>query len=347
MQTCTRCGALNPDTSTRCDCGGQLTAGDRPVLPEGRVAGFWIRLLSDLIDAFVLGAIGFVLAKIFRGPLLRLGENAAILGAPLTLVYMGVLQSHIGGGQTVAKRLLGLRVLRLDGNFLTLDRALVRWGLMGVMSYGGSVAIALSLALPFLNLQALSAALAGAQLALFLGCGLLVPFHPLKRGLHDLVTGSIVIRGGRVPGDHLAKLQNARRDRALVIGSIAVAVLGTAAGLLAFRDVPANLKSATTVVESIKELGVQNPGVGDTFISGPGGRFHRIIATGYVPTNDDGSPRIDNPEDRILALVRNGMPLAGVDSIVISLRRGINVGVYHSYELTTRVEPPVPRAGSK
>lgn len=342
MQTCTRCGSINPDSSTRCDCGGALTAGDRAVLPEGSVAGFWIRLLSDLIDALVLGAIGFVLAKIFRGPLLRLGESAAILGAPLTLVYMGVLQSHIGGGQTVAKRLLGLRVLRTDGQFLTLDRALVRWGLMGVLSYGGAVAIALSVALPFLNLEALSAALAGAQLALFLGCGLLVPFHPLKRGLHDLLTGSIVIRGGRVPAAYLARFENARRDRALVIGAIAVAVLGTAAGLLAIPHVPANFQSATKVVHSIKELGVQNPGVTDTFISGPGGRFHRIIVTGYIPTNDDGSPRIDNPEDRILALVRDGMPLAGVDAIVISLRRGINVGVYHSYDLSTRVEPPVP-----
>jgi uncharacterized RDD family membrane protein YckC len=321
MQTCTRCGAINPDSSVRCDCGGTLTAGDKPVLAEGRVAGFWVRLLSDLLDAFVLGAIGFVLARIFRGPLLRLGESAAILGAPITLLYMGVLQSHIGRGQTVAKRLLGLRVLRLDGSFLTLDRALVRWALMGVLSYGGAVAIAMSVALPFLKLEALSAALAGAQLALILGCGLLVPFHPLKRGLHDLLTGSIVIRGGRVPTDHVARFTNPRRDRALVAGAIAVAVVGTAVGLVALRHLPASLQAGTNVVASIKQLGVQNPAVVDSVVSGPSGRFHHIIATGYMPTDEDGSPRIDNPEDRILAIVRQGMPLDGVDSIVVNLRR--------------------------
>ncbi|HXU62480.1 MAG TPA: RDD family protein [Polyangia bacterium] len=342
MQTCTRCGAINPDSSVRCDCGGTLVAGDKPSIAEGRVAGFWIRLLSDLLDAFVLGAIGFVLARIFRGPLLRLGESAAILGAPITLLYMGVLQSHIGRGQTVAKRVLGLRVLRLDGSFLTLDRALVRWALMGVLSYGSAVAIALSVAVPFLKLEALSAALAGAQLALILGCGLLVPFHPLKRGLHDLVTGSIVIRGGRVPTEHVARFDNPRRDRALVMGSVAVAVLGTVIGLVALRHVRASLQAGTTAVASIKQLGVQNPGVVDSIVSGPSGRFHHIIATGYLPTNYDGSPGIDNAEDRILAIVRKEMPLDGVDSIVVNLRRGINLGVYQSYQMSTRVERPTP-----
>jgi uncharacterized RDD family membrane protein YckC len=342
VKTCTRCGAINPDSSSRCDCGGTLAAGDRPRLVEGRVAGFWIRLLSDVLDAFVLGAIGFVLAKIFHGPLLRLGESAAVLGAPLTLLYMGVLQSHIGRGQTVAKRLLGLRVVRLDGHFLTLDRALVRWGLMGVLSYGSAVAIALSVALPFLKMQTLAAAIAGAQLALVLGCGLLVPFHPLKRGLHDLLTGSIVIRGGRIPTAYIARFENARRDRALMIGAIAVAVLGTAIGLLTLRHLPASVQGATRVAESIKELGIENPGVADSVVSGPSGRFHHIIVTGYIPTNDDGSPRIEKAEERILAIVRKEMPLDGVDSIVINLRKGINVGVYQSYETSNRIERAKP-----
>ena len=347
MKTCTQCGATNPDSSLRCDCGGQLAAGDKPGLVEGRVAGFWIRLLSDLIDAVVLGAVGFVLARIFRGPLLRLGESAAIVGAPLTLAYTGVLQSHIGRGQTVAKRLLGLRVVRLDGSFLSLDRALVRWALMGMMSYGSAVAIALTTALPFLNMQTLSAALGGTQLALFLGCGLLVPFHPLKRGLHDLLTGSIVVRGGRIPTAYVTRFQNARRDRALVIGAVAVAVLGTAAGLLAAGKVPASLQPATNVVGSIQKLGIRNPGVADSFVSGPGGHVHQIVVTGYVPTTDDGSPRVDNPEERILAIVRRDMPLAGVDAIVISLRKGINLGVYSSYEFSNRIERPIPTGDAK
>jgi hypothetical protein len=73
MKTCTRCGLANPDSSGRCERGGELVAGDVPLVVEGVVAGFWIRLGADLIDALVLGAIGWVIATVFRGGLLSVG----------------------------------------------------------------------------------------------------------------------------------------------------------------------------------------------------------------------------------------------------------------------------------
>jgi uncharacterized RDD family membrane protein YckC len=347
MRTCTRCGIINPDSSSRCECGGPLVAGEGAGLVEGRVAGFWIRLGADLLDALVLGAIGFVIASAFRGTLLRLGERAVILGAPLTLLYTGVLQSHIGRGQTVAKRLLGLRVLRLDGGYLSLDRSLVRWAIMGIMSYGGAVAIALVTVAPFFKLQALTAALGGTQLALVLGCAFLVPFHPLKRGLHDLLTGSIVIRGGKIPTDLVARLHNPRRDRVIVGVAVAVAIVGTVAGALVSRHLPASLEPATRVMTAVSRLGIENPGVVDSSISGPNGTVRHIVVAGYLPTNDDGTPRVENADDKILALVRETMPLAGVDSIVITLRTGINLGVYSSYHSTSRLERATPNGEAK
>ncbi|HEY4187193.1 MAG TPA: RDD family protein [Polyangia bacterium] len=309
----------------------------------GRVAGFWIRLVSDLLDAAILGVIGFVVARIFRGALLSLGERAVIFGAPITLAYTGLLQSSIGRGQTLGKRLFRLRVLRLDGQYLSLDRSLTRWAVMGIMSYGGAVAIALGSVLPFVKVQTMTAALGGTQLALVLGCVLLVPFHPLKRGLHDLLTGSIVIRGGRIPTDLIARLHNPRRDRILVFAAIAVAVIGTMASTLLSRHLPVALQPAARVMTSVADLGVQNPGVVEQFNHGPNGDSHSIVVSGYVPTNDDGTPRIPRADDQILTLVRDNMPLAGVDAIVISLRSGINLGIYSSYETTNRVE----RVGAK
>jgi uncharacterized RDD family membrane protein YckC len=202
---------------------------------EGRVAGFWIRLVSDLCDAIFLGVTGFFIAWIFRAPLLAMGERAVIIGAPIALAYTGVLQSSIGRGQTLAKRIFRLRVLRLDGRYLSLDRALTRWAIMGVMSYGGAVAIALSTALPFLKVTTIAAVLGGAQLALVLGCVLLVPFHPLKRGLHDLLTGSIVVRGGGIPSEVVARLNNPRRDRILVSVAVAIMLVGIVASAILFH----------------------------------------------------------------------------------------------------------------
>src|SRR5690349_2424365 len=97
---------------------------------QGRIAGFWIRFASDVLDALLLGLVGFVIVSIFRGPLIRLGESAVLIGLAISLVYSGILQSHLGGGRTLAKRMLGLRVVRLDGSLLSIDRSLVRYGLL-------------------------------------------------------------------------------------------------------------------------------------------------------------------------------------------------------------------------
>ena len=237
MKTCTRCGRANPESSTGCECGGSVIQGDRPDVVEARVAGFWIRIAADLLDALILGGVGFVLATIFRSTLLEIGEKAALLGAPITLLYTGVLQSHLGRGQTLAKRLLGIRVVRLDGSYLSLDRSLVRWAIMGVVVYGSTVAVAASAVLPVLKAPVIAAALGGTQVALLLGCLFLVPFHPLKRGIHDLLTGSIVLRKGSFPAELVSRLNNPRRDRNLALAALLVAAAAAIAGLLADRSV--------------------------------------------------------------------------------------------------------------
>ena len=139
MKTCERCGLVSPESSAQCECGGRLIAGDSSTLARnGAVAGFWIRLISDVIDAVFLGIAGWMLVMIFRGPLLKLGERAVLLGVPISLLDMAVLHSRIGGGQTPAKRLLKLRVVRTDGSLLSFDRAVVRWALIGFLFYGGA-----------------------------------------------------------------------------------------------------------------------------------------------------------------------------------------------------------------
>lgn len=338
MQTCTRCGLVSPDSSARCECGGTLAAGDSPALVEAEVAGFWIRLLSDFIDALVLGAIGFMISTVFHDWLVVIGERAVLFGAAISFVYAGLLQSHFGKGQTVAKRLLGLRVVRLDGSFLSLDRSLVRWGIMGILVYGGAVATALGSVVPIFNGAATVAALAGAQIALFLGCALLTPFHPLKRGLHDLLTGSIVLRRGASTSSLLAQRHNARRDRVLVIVFVALAVLATVGNLVAARRGSGTFQAGGRVLAALQEMGIRNAGVVDSRATVNGVTHHRIIVTGYVP----GSSATREVEDKILDLVRKEMPLDGIEGIVVTLRSGINLGIYRSYSFTNRVESVTP-----
>ena len=72
MKTCARCGVVSPDSATRCDCGAELRPEEVARALEGTVAGFWIRLGADLLDAIVLGVVGWVLTLFFREPFARL-----------------------------------------------------------------------------------------------------------------------------------------------------------------------------------------------------------------------------------------------------------------------------------
>ena len=44
----------------------------------------------------------------------------------------------------------------------------------------------------------------------------------------------------------------------------------------------------------------------------------------------------------IFALVRSNLTLDHVDAITVTLRQGVNIGIYSSYETATRHEPVKP-----
>jgi uncharacterized RDD family membrane protein YckC len=105
-------------------------APPQPAFP----AGFWIRTLAYLFDAFVLSFIGgafpyLVIYSTMSSDVPPGGAGGSAGGASLaiSLVYFVLFWSHIGGGRTLGMRLLGLRVVREDGRPLGLVDAFVRW----------------------------------------------------------------------------------------------------------------------------------------------------------------------------------------------------------------------------
>jgi uncharacterized RDD family membrane protein YckC len=305
---------------------------------NGTIAGFWIRLVSDVIDAVFLAIAGWLLVMAFRGPLLKLGDRAVLLGVPISLLYTAVLHSRIGGGQTLAKRLLKLRVVRTDGSLLSFDRAVVRWALIGFLFYGGAAGQALLGVAPFLKAELVFAAFGGVQLALFLGCGLLTAFHPLKRGLHDLLTGSMVVRRALPPAEFIAERHSPTRDRRLILGAVSLAVVASLGAVFIRFDPPKEATVALGVVQAIGALGIQNPSVGETTFIGNGGQRRFIIVGGSVPGTSAAALDLDGSDlhEKMAVLVREKLPLQGVDEIRTVLRTGINLGVYSSYETSTK-----------
>ena len=312
--------------------------GDR-----GRLAGFWIRLAADALDAVVLFAVGWMLSLPLRVVFERLGERAVFVGLAISMAYTGILQSRFGGGRTLGKKWLGLRVVRLDGSLMSLDRSLVRYALMGLLVYQGAVAYALVGLLPFLSLASVQTVVGGIASVLFLGCVVVVPFHPLKRGLHDLLAGTIVIRGGMPDPVFVAARSNRRNDRRIVVGAAALAVIAMVAGVVTWHRLASwpEMKAMLAISNELHDRGVANVGLQrETVWNNGGPPVTTVTGSAFIPRPADGSePDWASAQARLVQAVRGALPPdSGVDRIGTALRTGFNIGIYKSYETRIYVE---------
>lgn len=74
----------------------------------------------------MLGIVGMLLSALLFDTFARMGVYARLIGFAIALAYFGVLNSRIGGGQTLGKRWLGIRVVDAQGQLLSPPRALLR-----------------------------------------------------------------------------------------------------------------------------------------------------------------------------------------------------------------------------
>jgi len=154
-------------------------------------AGFWIRATAVVLDTAVAGIL--IAALGWLGMILHLAHVTA---------------GHALRGQTLAKYLLKIQVRRTDDGRVGWGRAIARtilslWmplvlGLSIFVSYGFDGLVTTIEQLRFgeagrMQAVILSLALGNGLLSLLYGAGLaLAGFHPQKRTVHDLVTGTVV-----------------------------------------------------------------------------------------------------------------------------------------------------------
>lgn len=159
--------------------------------PTQEIAGFWRRLGAFAIDGFLLGITGMILGWLLFDPLARMGGYARLIGFAIALAYFGICNSRVGGGQTLGKRLLGVRVVDAHGQLLTLPRSLLRYAVLGIPFFANG--------LPINPESAMSTPL-GYLLALIVFGGvfaiayLYIFNRRTRQSLHDLAVGSYVVR---------------------------------------------------------------------------------------------------------------------------------------------------------
>jgi uncharacterized RDD family membrane protein YckC len=111
---CTVCGAVNPDTALRCECGHEFTAQTvqtAPIrLPSARanLASRGNRLVGQLIDACI--ALGIFMA-LFLPSMAFQGSESSIIAPVLGLFGYHLFADGLKGGQSYGKRVVKTRVI--------------------------------------------------------------------------------------------------------------------------------------------------------------------------------------------------------------------------------------------
>lgn len=141
----------------------------------GQTGGAGIRFASRFLDAIIVGIPLFVLLAVFGlDPSEGGGAQflSGIVGSIAMLVYYVVLEASTG--QTLGKKILGLRTVGVDGQPISQDQALRRnaWTLVGI--------------LPVL----------GGLLSLGIAIWIAVTISSTGRGVHDGWGDTMVVRTG-------------------------------------------------------------------------------------------------------------------------------------------------------
>jgi len=124
-----------------------------------KYAGFWIRLVALAIDCIIIVPLNnYILSYISDGSILRILVPNMIWWVYTAGLTYSSLQATLG------KKILGLKVVDLNGNRISFGKATGRF---------------------------LASILSG----LILGIGyLMVAFNPKKQGLHDQIAGTYVVK---------------------------------------------------------------------------------------------------------------------------------------------------------
>jgi uncharacterized RDD family membrane protein YckC len=92
------------------------------------------------MDALILGLVGWCIGDFFFDTLSQLGPWGRLLGFLIGVPYFAMMESSVGGGQSVGKRWLKLRVVDAQGSTLSFERSFARYTVFSAPFFLGSSA---------------------------------------------------------------------------------------------------------------------------------------------------------------------------------------------------------------
>lgn len=221
------------------------------------ISGFWRRIIAFLVDCIILSTFGTGLMLLFDSIFMQMGGSGSLVVFFVFVFYFGLLNSSIGGGQTLGKKLLEIRVVNVRGKNITLIRAMVRAAILGIF-------FCLS-AIHFL-LVSDDIILINSLLYIVIGAGIIYFYlfnYSTRQSLHDLISGSFVVEAAAT--DIAIRLTVQRKHYLIYSLLTVVLVMGSLYfNSMYFEDSPMsnnNLQNELKKIEGVTDIPIQTGAV--------------------------------------------------------------------------------------
>lgn len=283
------------------------------------------RMLAFVLDAATMRALGFLITLAFGKKLMFLGTDGWWIGVVIVAIYFSIFDSFIGSGKTLGKRIFGIEVVRVDGEYLNPLDAFLRYipiGLMTVISEFTSYANNFSLIVSMLQVFSTFLLVAIVMFALF---------HPQRRSIHDLLMDTVVVKSGfefSLPKVSLKKPVMAFAIAAFILGGSHAAL----SGFLIFHPKGKMMVTLWKVLE--KRSDISNVRVTSTFSYDSEKKefVNALKISAYVPK----LMNITKPQqsdfimrDMWKSVVMSGAVPDNVKQIEVRLWSGYDIGISH------------------
>jgi uncharacterized RDD family membrane protein YckC len=302
---------------------GQLVRR-KPAFSFPPIAGFWRRLFAWLLDIVILGLIGQLLSLLFSSFLFSIGPYGRPIGLVFTIPYFGIMNSEIGGGQTLGKRLMKIAVRNKDNHPIELGRSIIRILLLAVPSLFNQWAIP-----PLQNpvVQWLVAVvvfgLGGATIYL------MVFNRTARQGVHDLLLGTYVVKLG---GTAIKSFPTTPRLH-WIVGAAWLGMVATGS-LIASIVAPSVISESSLAPVMNLYYHLQNDprfftvGVSDTTFSGSNTEPTRVlvITAWYKGKLEEGDSE-DVIQSIVKAVLENSENIDDYDGIQVRITTAYDIGI--------------------
>lgn len=314
--------------------------GDTPLsaalhIPRDRQIGSLLRrFFAFSLDSIIIGIIPNLFVWPFLSTLSHLGSWAPLLGFFLALPYFALMNSRVGNGQTLGKRLLSLQVVHRDGNTLSVADATLRYAVFSIAYYLGNVALPLTktpgVIVNLIQIITLSLSVSIIYLLLF--------NRRTRQGLHDLAVDSFVADATQ---SGPLNPQPIWKTHWVILGGI-LAVSLVLGGIL--ENNVRNLESFPELradVDLVEEMpGVYAASARERHAGTPGNRMKSlVIAASWTGNPDDAELFAD---DVARTIFERDAQTDQWDTVRIVVTSGFNIGI-GSYQ-TSKVFERTPAA---